>query len=478
MSRGSFEPAPALDPLKLDLLAMCQTGPLHENCGNSTPSSTMAENKSTSVKKFAILHGNASTYEIQDYVRGGRFGKVFKGVDKDTNMSVELRIHKCGRPQEMKMLRAISNLDLERCSIMRLVNEFRVKNLSCLAFEQLDKSLWDLMSEREFTPLTLNEIRPIAPQLLMALEALKGLGIIFSDLQPENVLLVDHGNQPFRVKLANFSQARFKSDVQLGMNLQPHSFRAPEVTLGLPISEAIDMWGLGCLLAFLYFGAYLFDGQCAYNHMKTICRLLGQPGDHLLNDAKYTERYFTWEEDSDQSGWRLHSPDKYLEVTGIEPLVDSTSLDVVSSLTDAASESHTQISAIAEKDKVEFLDLLKWLLNVDAGRRATPQQALNHSFITLDFLEVGELTSSYVEAAQTFMVVVPHDDPDTSGGSLATDSGDVTSTDLCVPKAPDLSDGPDNEADVSRGDKIEQPEEDNTETCDRLSQTQLFTKSV
>lgn len=393
----------------------------------------------TFVKKYDVLRGNSSTYKVLDYARGGGFGKVFKGADKQTNMSVELRFHTCVNPQEMKMLHAIRNLDLEKCSIMRLIEGFQLKNLSCLAFEQLDKSLWDLMLEREMTPLNLNQIRPIASQLLMALHALKGLGIIYLDLKPENVLLVDHEHQPFRVKLANFSQAQFQCDVQLGTSLQPHSFRAPEVTLGLPISEAIDMWGLGCLLAFLYFGTYLFNGKCPYNSMKSMCRLLGQPGDHLLNAAKHTEQYFSWE-DSNQPGWRLHTPDKYLEVTGTKAVLESRRLDMVASLTDAVSRSHKNIHAAQWKDKMEFLDLLKWLLNVDAGRRATPKQALNHPFITMDFLDDGVFTSSYVEAAQKLMVVVPQNDDDTSGESLAKDSRDMTSTNYCTPKAPEQRD--------------------------------------
>lgn len=40
--------------------------------------------------------------------------------------------------------------------------------------------------------------------------------------------------------------------------------RAPEVTLGLPISEQVDMWGLGCALTFLHIGHHLFATNCEY----------------------------------------------------------------------------------------------------------------------------------------------------------------------------------------------------------------------
>lgn len=34
--------------------------------------------------------------------------------------------------------------------------------------------------------------------------------------------------------------------------------RAPEVHLGLPFTSAIDVWGVGCILAFLYLAEHLF----------------------------------------------------------------------------------------------------------------------------------------------------------------------------------------------------------------------------
>lgn len=34
--------------------------------------------------------------------------------------------------------------------------------------------------------------------------------------------------------------------------------RAPEVMLGLPLTEAVDIWSLGCLAAGLYLGRQLY----------------------------------------------------------------------------------------------------------------------------------------------------------------------------------------------------------------------------
>ena len=40
--------------------------------------------------------------------------------------------------------------------------------------------------------------------------------------------------------------------------------RAPEISLGLPFSEAVDVWGVGCVLVFLYLAQNPFSLKCEY----------------------------------------------------------------------------------------------------------------------------------------------------------------------------------------------------------------------
>lgn len=41
-------------------------------------------------------------------------------------------------------------------------------------------------------------------------------------------------------------------------------YRAPEVSLGSPITEAVDIWGLGCVLTFLFVVGHPFSVRCEY----------------------------------------------------------------------------------------------------------------------------------------------------------------------------------------------------------------------
>lgn len=80
---------------------------------------------------------------------------------------------------------------------------------------------------------------------------LHGLGIIHCDLKPENILIKSY--KKCAVKIIDLGSSCFRSD-NLCLYVQSRSYRAPEVILGLPYDEKIDLWSLGCILAELCSG--------------------------------------------------------------------------------------------------------------------------------------------------------------------------------------------------------------------------------
>ncbi|XP_044060899.1 homeodomain-interacting protein kinase 1-like [Siniperca chuatsi] len=369
------------------------------------------------VQKHDILSNKSVRYLVLDFNGEGHFGKVAKCVNLKTSETTAIKIHKKSEyhslQREVGMLEELRALDPEKKNLVRFIDSFMFQDLPCLAFEMLDRSLWDLMKEREMQ-LTLNEIRPITHQLLVALEALKGIGIVHTDLKPDNIMLVNHQDQPFRVKLIDFGLALPASKIYIGMNVQTRAYRAPEVTLGLPISEAIDMWGLGCVMAYLYFGSNLFPGKCSHHTMKAICHLLGQPGDHLLSAGKNTWQYFSRDEGSTNPGWRLRTAEEYEEATGAEPQISEWVFDIVGNLEEAVDSFSEEDDDVEYKDRMAFLHLLKRMLHLESEKRFTPGQALKHCFITMAHLEEDMDTSSYADAAFEFMTVCPLDESDDS----------------------------------------------------------------
>ena len=91
----------------------------------------------------------------------------------------------------------------------------------------------------------------VTRQCLEALEFLHDLGIIHCDLKPENILIKSY--RRCEIKVIDLGSSCFRSD-NLCLYVQSRSYRAPEVILGLPYDQKIDMWSLGCILAELSSG--------------------------------------------------------------------------------------------------------------------------------------------------------------------------------------------------------------------------------
>lgn len=52
------------------------------------------------------------------------------------------------------------------------------------------------------------------------------------------------------------------------------SLRAPEIMLGLPFDEAIDMWSLGILMGLMMFGQLIFPWVFEYNQVSQTSHIL------------------------------------------------------------------------------------------------------------------------------------------------------------------------------------------------------------
>lgn len=127
---------------------------------------------------------------------------------------------------------------------------------------------------------------------------LQQLGLIHADLKPENIMLVDPMRQPYRVKVIDFGSASHVSKAVCNTYLQSRYYRAPEIILGLPYCEAIDMWSLGCVVAELFLGWPLYPGSSEYDQIRYISQTQGLPTEHMLNNASKTTKFFYRDMDS------------------------------------------------------------------------------------------------------------------------------------------------------------------------------------
>ncbi|XP_051580689.1 homeodomain-interacting protein kinase 3-like isoform X2 [Myxocyprinus asiaticus] len=342
-----------------------------------------------------LLCSLKNTYEILDFLGRGTFGQVVKCWKRGTNEIVAVKILK-NHPSyarqgqiEVGILARLSNENADEHNLVRAFECFQHRSHTCLVFEMLEQNLYDFLKQNKFSPLPLKVIRPILQQVATALKKLKAMGLIHADLKPENIMLVDPVRQPFRVKVIDFGSASHVSKAVCSTYLQSRYYRAPEIILGLPFCEAIDMWSLGCVIAELFLGWPLYPGALEYDQIRYISQTQGLPGEQLLNVGTKTSRFFCRESDSPYAAWRLKSTEEHETETRLKS--KEARKYIFSCLEDIA---HVNLvmnlegcDLLAEKvDRAEFVSLLKKMLFIDAKERIAPSDALMHPFVTLQHL--------------------------------------------------------------------------------------------
>lgn len=322
-------------------------------------------------------------YVVQRLLGYGSYGIMFQCIRSNTQDLVSVKaIPKCFADfglREVYIHKKLEELDQAENNLIQIKRYFKLNGNLFLEFERLDVTLGDLL-KRFNRPLHLSEIQMIAQQLLVALNALKSIRIIHGDIRLENIMI---RLEPFKVMLIEFGQARAVSEMGSGDSVYPLKYRAPEVLLGLPLSEPVDMWALGCLMVLMYIKADLYSGLCELAKMEDVVQFHGRPENHLLRSGIHTGKFFV------ESNGRFElktectcsSPSVNRFIRGIHlPLRDSSSTQFTSLDNIAMTRPDTANCA----DTIAFVNFLKKMLQVDPEKRITPSKALRHPFMILD----------------------------------------------------------------------------------------------
>ncbi|XP_076828229.1 homeodomain-interacting protein kinase 1-like [Brachyhypopomus gauderio] len=338
-----------------------------------------------------VLCSASNRYEVLEFLGRGTFGQVAKCWKRGTSQSVAIKIlknHPAYARQgliEMSILSRLNKENVDEFNIVRSYECFQHRNHLCLVFEMLGQSLQDFVKH---SPLPLKCIRPIVQQLAMALLKLKSLGLIHTDLKPDNIMLVDPVRQPYRVKVIDFGSATHVSKAVCSSYLQTRYYRSPEIILGLPFCEAIDMWSLGCVIAELFLGCPLYPGASEYDQIRYISQTQGLPAENLLSAGTKTRCFFHRGSGSSYHLWRLKTPLEHEVELGVKS--QETRRYIFDRLDDMKQVNMPILEGtdvqVEKADRWEFINLLKKMLTLDAGKRITPLETLKHPFVTMAHL--------------------------------------------------------------------------------------------
>uniref|UniRef100_A0A8C2GPW5 non-specific serine/threonine protein kinase n=1 Tax=Cyprinus carpio TaxID=7962 RepID=A0A8C2GPW5_CYPCA len=374
------------------------TGTTAQSIPNSAPTTKSSSSNGEGdyqLVQHEILCSVSNSYEVLEFLGRGTFGQVAKCWKRGTNEIVAIKILK-NHPSyarqgqiEVSILNRLSAENADEFNFVRSYECFQHKGHTCLVFEMLEQNLYDFLKHSKFSPLPLRHIRPILQQVATALMKLKSLGLIHADLKPENIMLVDPIRQPYRVKVIDFGSASHVSKASCSTYLQSRYYRAPEIILGLPFCEAIDMWSLGCVIAELFLGWPLYPGASEYDQIRYISQTQGLPPEYLLSAGTKTSRFFNRGPDSSYPLWRLKTPSEHEAEMGVKSKEARKYIfNCLDDMMQVNLPTHLEgTDMLAEKaDRRELIDLLKRMLRLDADKRITPTKTLAHPFVTMSHL--------------------------------------------------------------------------------------------
>lgn len=321
------------------------------------------------------------SHRVIRFLGKGSYGFVYKCWNDEGNQVEAVKLIKKD-PQfiqkvkvEIDNLKRLQCLDPDTCNIVKWYEFFFHKETICLTFELLDVSLWDYMKERLHLGLPISEMRPIIQQLATALTHLNNIGVVHADLKPNNVMIVDRHQQPFKVKLIDFGLSYLSSGPP-GVVVQTIFYRAPEVILGICFTEVIDMWSLGVLTAELATGRHLYPGDASYDVLNLIVKTQGQPADYLLDRGQATNNFFV-QTARGQPRWLFLRP-RYFEIRTGYRTKDRRNMKL-RSLDDL--RKFMLVDTNKQNDQLLLVDLIKKMMDLDPEKRIKPQEVLKHPFL-------------------------------------------------------------------------------------------------
>jgi len=274
-------------------------------------------------------------FKLSKQLGKGTFSRVFQCSDrKNRSRTVAVKVirnvykYQVAAQTEIEVLRRIRQNDANDSSCcIHLLEHHEFRGHPLLVFPLLGRSVYSYMVHGGYKPFSLTDAIDLLEQVVRGVAFIHSLGIIMTDLKPENIVFVEEPMNPnqananqsrrsnlvmrsgsgsgnhhkcnkltsTRIKLIDFGSAvMHKKGATHKHLIQTRHYRAPEVILKLKWSFAADLWSIGCILVELVYGRMLFNTHCSIDHLNQIVKCIDAPPSSMLEemDDKLWEEYF------------------------------------------------------------------------------------------------------------------------------------------------------------------------------------------
>ncbi|XP_013187477.1 serine/threonine-protein kinase PRP4 homolog isoform X2 [Amyelois transitella] len=316
-------------------------------------------------------------YTIKTILGQGVFANVVRAQDNNNNSNVAIKIirnndmmYKVGL-KEISFIKEINEADKEnKYHCVQLLTHFKHKGHLCLVLESLHMDMRSIIKKYGRHGLNMKALMSYSRQLMLALRLLKKLGIIHSDIKPDNILVNEKKNV---LKLCDFGSACKLHQNEPTPYLVSRFYRAPEIILGLPYNHGVDMWSAGCTIFEMATGKILFTGSSNNKMLKCFMDFKGKIPSRLIKKGKFKDQHFNY-----NNNFLLHKKD---ETTLREKVVEITNITATKDLYTEMQKACKNLTTAEEKKLPQLKDFLDKIFMFDPNHRAGILDCLKHPFI-------------------------------------------------------------------------------------------------
>uniref|UniRef100_A0A8B9QE24 Myosin light chain kinase, smooth muscle n=1 Tax=Apteryx owenii TaxID=8824 RepID=A0A8B9QE24_APTOW len=233
----------------------------------------------------------SDVYNIEERLGSGKFGQVFRLVEKKTGKVWAGKFFKAYSAKEKENIReeiSIMNC-LHHPKLVQCVDAFEEKANIVMVLEIVSGGeLFERIIDEDFE-LTERECIKYMRQISEGVQYIHKQGIVHLDLKPENIMCVNKTGTS--IKLIDFGLARrLENAGSLKVLFGTPEFVAPEVINYEPIGYETDMWSIGVICYILVSGLSPFMGD---NDNETLANVTSatwdfddEAFDEISDDAK------------------------------------------------------------------------------------------------------------------------------------------------------------------------------------------------
>jgi len=316
-------------------------------------------------------------YLVYSTLGKGVFSTVIRAKDNlNNNNEVAIKIvrnndvmYRAGQ-REIFILNKLKEADPnDKRHVIRMLSHFEYRNHLCIVFESLSMNLREVVKKfGKDVGLNLKAVRTYAHQMFQALFIFKKCRIIHADLKPDNILVNDNKTV---LKICDLGSASDSSESEITPFLVSRYYRPPEIILGLPYDESVDVWSIGCTLYELYTGKILFPGRDNNQMLRYIMELKGRIQPKMIRRGQFMNEHF-----DEDLRFIQQDVDKFTnKILAKQVVITKPTMDLRTRLSG---------SRIDDEDKLlfgHFIDFLENCLSVNPEKRICPKDALLHPFL-------------------------------------------------------------------------------------------------